>query len=559
MIQLSAVKDSRSTRTAVALLGMAAYVAVTGVAITRSWQHFELIGILLQYAVLLPAVVYGLRTADAAAALSIPSRPALWLACAFLAIAAAVSWRVSEGSACADEESYRFQALTLAAGEMSAPPPPGAPEHPGGRAGTPRALYFEQQILSRAGWYSKYPIGWPAVLALPERMNLGWLVSPFLGVLLLLVTGLAAREAFGPATVLPAVAMAGLSPYFLANSVGRMSHTLSGLLVASATVLCIQGLKTGKLLRFGWMFLLLVATFHVRPLTALSASVVLGLGALIGTRARRVLCMRVAALGAAAAVLAVSSFFLYNWRFTGNPLLTPYALADGTNLQLSAVVPMIGNWVSQEGVDLATLWRQAAQSTVLYAFPFLGLLVIYYFWASRPRSPIPWILLALPCTVMLFPMGSGSVIGQRYWFEGYFAIVVLAAGGLTRLLAAWRPGRRTLVPVAIGLAVTQLVMMALAATALDKLSSPRREVKRLAQRYQDCDCVVYFEDTPPDFYAMHLNPNRPDWQSAHVFYAVDPGPDERAKWVGILGKRRWVVLRYDAQRKVAEVDGTGSV
>jgi hypothetical protein len=56
-----------------------------------------------------------------------------------------------------------------------------------------------------------------------------------------------------------------------------------------------------------------------------------------------------------------------------------------------------------------------------------------------------------------------------------------------------------------------------------------------------------------------LNLNGPAWPSARVFYARDPGPDDRARWAGVFQKRRWVVLRYDAQRGVAEIGGAGSL
>jgi hypothetical protein len=537
----------------VALLGVVAYACMVGVAVTRSWPHYELIGIFLRYTVLLPAVVYGLRTPDAVATVSMPRRSATMLVSAFLLIAAAVSWLVNDGMF-PDESSYQFQARTLASGAMLASPPSGAPERP---VDAPRPLLFNHHVLSRAGWYSKYPIGWPAVLALPERIGLGWLVNPVLGTLLLAIIGLAAREAFGPATVLPAVAMAALSPYFLANCVGRMSHALAGVLVAWATVLCIQGMKTGKLSRFGWMFLLLVATFQVRPLTALVASVVLGIGALIGTRTRWALCVRVAALGGTAAILAVVSFLLYDWRFTGHPLLTPYAAFRGVDIpmEVSATGPQLAR-------NLASMWRFSAQSTILYSFPFLALLAIYPLGVRRPRSPVPWILLALPCALVLaylVQVEAASIIGERYWFEGYFAIVVLAAEGLTCLLAKWHSDRGTVILVAFGLAATQLVMMAAAATKMDALSLPRREMTRLAKTYRSCDCVVYFADTPPVILGSHLNLNGPDWPSARVFYAVDPGPDQRAKWAGILHKPSWVVLRFDSERGVAEIDATGSL
>jgi hypothetical protein len=546
-------RNTGTGRIAVALLGAAAYASLAGIAIGRSWHHHELIGIFLQYALLLPAVVYGLRTPGTTTTVCMPRRLAATLIFAFLAISSAVSWRVSQGMTISDEGSYRFEALTLASGRMVAPPPAGAPERP---ADVPQPLGFNHQILSRTGWYSKYPLGWPAVLAFPERINLGWLVNPILGAILLAIIGLVAREAFGPATVLPAVAMAALSPYFLANSVGRMSHALAGVLVAAAALFCIRGLKTGKVSRFACMFLLLGATFHARPFTAFVASAVLGLGALVGTRGRRSLCTRVSLLGALAASFAVSSFLLYNWRFTGHPFLSPYAVYRGVAIptEVMATGPQVLR-------NLELTWRFALQSTVLYSFPFLAPLLIYGFWALRPKSPVPWILLALPCALGLAHLvqfeGSSSVIGERYWFEGYFAIAVLAAEGLRRLLAAWRSGRRPAIAVAIGLAAAQLVVMAAAAARLDAASRPDREVRRLAEAYQGCGCVVYFADNPQVFFGKRLNLNGPAWPSAGVFYAVDPGPDERAMWARILHSRRWVVLTYDAQRSVAKIVETG--
>jgi hypothetical protein len=277
-----------------------------------------------------------------------------------------------------DESSYRFQARTLASGRLIAPAPPGAPEHP---VDVPVPLNFTHQVISKAGWYSKYPIGWPAVLAIPERMHLGWLVNPVLGALLLVLIGCAAREVCGSAVVLPAIAMAALSAYMLANSVGRMSHGLSSVVVTAATLLCVQGLNTGKLSRLAWMFALIIAAFHVRPFTAFVTALVLGVGSLIGTRKRPGLCIRVGAIGAIAAVLAIGSVMLYNWRFTGDPLLSPYALFRGTRIPRELMVT-----TSELAENLKSVWRFALQSTVLYTFPFLAPLIVYRFHIDREHK-----------------------------------------------------------------------------------------------------------------------------------------------------------------------------
>jgi hypothetical protein len=543
-------------RIALSVAAIAAYGLLSGTMIAASWRHFELIGILVRYALLLPAVLYALgRPGLIAGSIGGGRRSAQLVIAAFLLVAAAVSWYVGGGVMIPDESSYRFQARTLAAGRLMAPAPPGAPEHP---VNVPVPLNFTHQVISKSGWYSKYPIGWPAVLAVPERMHLGWLVNPVLGALLLVLIGYIAREVFGSAVVLPAIAMAALSAYMLANSVGRMSHGLSSVLVAAATLFCVQGLNTGKLSRFAWMFVLIIVAFHVRPFTAFVTAVVLGVGSLIGTRNRRGLCLRVAAIGAVAAALAIASVMLYNWRFTGDPLLSPYALFRGTKIPRELMVT-----TGQLAANLKSVWRFALQSTLLYTFPFLAPLIVYRFRAARSNSMAPWLLLALPCILVPAHLvqfeGSASILGERYWFEGYFGAVILAADGLVHLIGKWKPDRRAVRAVTTAIIAAQVVIMAAATTKLVDVSRPRREVRHLAQTYTDCNCVVFFKENLPEFTGRHLNLNGPDWSSAGVFYAIDPGRGERAKWAAILHKPRWVVLAYDSQRKAATVDGSGSL
>jgi len=84
-------------------------------------------------------------------------------------------------------------------------------------------------------------------------------------------------------------------------------------------------------------------------------------------------------------------------------------------------------------------------------------------------------------------------------------------------------------------------------------------MSRAAQGYRNCNCVVYIENSLPAFYGPNLNLNGPDWPSAGVFYALDPGLEGRAKWAAILHKQRWVALRYDTPRGVAMVDAAGSL
>ncbi len=241
--------------------------------------------------------------------------------------------------------------------------------------------------------------------------------------------------------------------------------------------------------------------------------------------------------------------------FTGDPLLSPYAWWRG-----KAIPVEIRATSSQIMQNLTSIWRVAAEGTVLYAFPFIFPLAAFGFWKNRGRGAA-WILVVLFAAMvgahLIQPEHSASIIGERYWFEGFFAVAVLAAAGIVRLLAVWRPTKRAGLASLAVVAAAQIVMLAVASYRLDVRSAPPRAVRALAINYATCDCVVFLRDAPPRFHGHHLNLNVPDWPSARVFYAVDPGPDQRATWTMMLGKPKWVVLTYDEQTGIGRVEDVG--
>src|SRR5205085_7809312 len=100
-------------------------------------------------------------------------------------------------------------------------------------------------------WYSQIPPFWPAVLAPALKLHAEWLMSPVLGALLLVVTAATARSTFADATIAPVAAlMMALSPYYLTNSVGIMTHAFCGVLIAGAIWLCFEGLRRRRLIHF---------------------------------------------------------------------------------------------------------------------------------------------------------------------------------------------------------------------------------------------------------------------------------------------------------------------
>lgn len=512
--------------------------AIAAAAIALDIHHFEYIALAAQFLLLLPALLYARP----------PKQPAVYpfhdtprarrfIVAAFLAAATLSSWRISQGVAIADEDAYRFQARIFASGHLMAPPPPGTGIAPRDAA---RPVHWAHEICWRGGWYSKYPWGWPAILAFPQKAGLGFLATPILGALLLLIAGAIARRAFGPAATLPAVAAAALSPYVLAYSVGAMSHALAAVLVAAATLACLEAIATRRLSWLIAMNVCLIATLHVRPFTGLVAAAVLGLSVPIATRRHRPFLIRALAIGAAAALIAAFTLGLYNLIYTGDPLRSPYAFAAGTALPREVNLPL-----AEILRNLRVTWRHAAQNTWIASFPFIFPLAVYGFLAHR-RTAAARILAALFCATIaatLLVNESSSIVGERFWFESFFAIVILGALGFIRLWETRPPARPLAASAMAGLALGQLFMLAAWMYHVDRAADPRRQVRALAEIYRNCDCVVFLADNPP-FFAAHLNLNNPDWPRARVFYAIDPGPGARADWARRLGHHHFEVITY---------------
>jgi hypothetical protein len=534
------------------------YGTVAAVSITARLPHYELLILGLQILFLLPALVYALYFPHASESERYAWKesnglwrhsPGMWICLlGFVLCALIVSYRVSQAVTIADEGSYRFQAQIFDGLRTVADAPPIAPTS-AGRA--PLPLAYEHFVLFHSGWFSKYPIGWPAVLALPEKLGLSWAANPVLGAILLILTGKIAREAFGAATMLPALWITALSPYCLGQSVGLLSHALCAVLIAAACWFWLRGIRRQSLTQFSLAFAMLVLSFHVRPFTAFIAAAVFGAATLWYCRRDRLLLRRAGMVAAGFAVLAVVSVLLYNRAYTGSPWTSPYNLYDGR---------MTNDITLSPHMFLRNLFwtrRFSAQSTLLYAFPFVFALAAYGFWVER-RSPAARVLACLFPALFIgysaWIFSSDSLVGERYYFEAYFSVAVLAARGLQALLLKWRSSNRVVVLAAVVITGIQAVMTVVAVRQVAAAGQPYRDVSKVAEQFQNCRCAVFLKRNSDSFINNHLNLNTPAWKSARVFYLLDPGPGQRQRWANVFGWNRWAVIGYDAQDKKARLD-----
>ena len=534
-----------SSRSLLLFLASFVYLAVPAFLVSRGVRHFELFSLAAQLGVLLPAVWFALQPPGGGVVSRWRNKPSRrWLlVLLFVMVCLGFSYYIGPGS-CADEAAYKFQAEVFASFHMKAAAPPGSTAV---ALDVPLALAFKHFILSNTGWFTKYPMGWPLILAIGERFNAGWAVAPILGGVLLLVIALIAKEAFGGDAMLPAVWLAVLSPYVLSESTGRMSHALCGLLVALATLFYLRGIRTNRLSQFALMFATLAASYHVRSFTTFLVTGVLVSGLLLHYRSNLRMLVRVLPIAVLAGVISVGSVLAYNHFYTGHWLMSPYELYE----------PAVFKTTAREIVkNVLEARRYSIQSTLLFTFPFVFLLAGYGYWINRHSPAVKILALIFPAIVLahLFWIYTGTpIVGERFFYEGYFSVVILAAGGLQALLATWNTPRVALLQAAAALTLLQIGMTVVGGNEMTRHYRPYLDVQKLAAEEQDCHCAVFLKSTE-DLYIFdgsYLNMNTPAWRSANVFYLNDPGPNERSYWAALFGWRDWVVLSFDVQKQRA--------
>jgi hypothetical protein len=317
-----------------------------------------------------------------------------------------------------DEYAYLFQAQQFVHGHLWARAPP---------LGDTFVAYRTWVIGHK--WLSQYPPGWPMVLALAIFAGIpAWSVNAGLGAL-----GVAALRArswdFANRTLtLTLVALYVLSPFFVLNSASYFSHTWAALLVLLVTLSCLWYERSGTataLVACGALLGLLGLTRYFSVVLLLPA---LAWWLLTKSRHHRA---RIIGIIAACGIPFLAVLLLYQYRVTGSPLRSTYALITNPDVFLSLkprdVATGIGLTVRRL-VDLG-LWTSPLLPA-LYAWCLLSKL--------RSRS-IAFYDLIFPCFVLgyvFFPDMGGNRYGPRYYFDAFPLMLVTILSARAALVSA---------------------------------------------------------------------------------------------------------------------------
>ncbi|HET7190079.1 MAG TPA: hypothetical protein VFI52_18130, partial [Gemmatimonadaceae bacterium] len=264
------------------------------------------------------------RFADGAwsVVMGVPTRPfvaAASIATILLGIGIALYCYAGRGFT-GDEMAMTWHARMLVAGHLAIP----MPAH--------GEFFNTVSVLEREGrWFSQYPIGGPALLAVGLLVDAAWLVNPLLLGVATWQLHRFVQRTFGESTARAATLLFVLSPFVLVLGATQMNHTaaLTFTLVALAELAAWDGESSrGRMAHAAGLGLAVGGIALVRPLDAALVALPIGLFQLARVRREP---SRVASLlvQCVAGAIPVAILLWANARTTGAPFLFGYDAAHG--------------------------------------------------------------------------------------------------------------------------------------------------------------------------------------------------------------------------------------
>ncbi len=369
------------------------------------------------------------------------------LAFSFLAVLAAywVSDQIFERMPhIEDEFAYVWQAQVIARGHLTLP----TPDHP-------KSFLVPFVVDYNGQRFGKYPLGWPAALAIGVFFGVRAWINPLLAGLGIWLTYRLGRRLFGGTVGLLAAGLTLTSPFFLMNSGSLLSHPM-GLVLSTAFALfwlsAWDEKAAGLPSRWRWLPEVAAAASlgllaFTRPLTAVGVALpFVPHGVWLALRGDTQVRRRLLLFALLTLALA-SLIFLWQFAVTGDALFNPYTLWwEYDKVGFGAGVGRLENGHSLHQARINTehsLWvgwhdyfGWGAYSWLFLPFGVLGILV------TRRWKAVP-VLVVFPSLVAVYLaywIGS-SLYGPRYFYEGLYSLTIASAAGIA-FLAGWpiRPG-----------------------------------------------------------------------------------------------------------------------
>lgn len=334
-----------------------------------------------------------------------------------------------------DSVAYLFQAKYFADGRLYLPSPPDA-----------AAFAIPHTINDGSKWYSIFPPGWPAILAIGVWLGVPWLVNPVLGGLTVLLVHTLISQLYTRGMAHMVVGLLAVSPMFLFMSASFMSHPLSVVCILIALI----GVHNARICGSAWWAgiggLALGGLVLTRPFEGVLVAIVIGLW-VMGVGAKRLALAAVLVFGLTSLTIG-GLLSLYNHLLTGKAAYDPITKSfdeqyyPGSNrLGFGSDIGNIG-WTGLDplpGHGPVDVVVNANQNFYMLNFELFGwsfgslwfvlLLLLSGRWTKTDTVFLMMVLLIIG-GLSFYWFSGGPDLGARYWYQTLVPMTVLTVRGV---------------------------------------------------------------------------------------------------------------------------------
>jgi len=437
-----------------------------------------------------------------------------------------------------DEPTYLFIARTLLEGRLINPPP-----------GDETFFHNMFLIFNENGWYGKYPIGHPLLLAVGAALGAVQAVTPVLSAGTLVLTWFVGARLVGRSAATLAVVLLALSPQFVMTGATLLSQPAATFVMMLGLLLTLRfedapGPTRAALASAVWSFGVLVRPFPgILFITVIMAFVLWRLFKdRIATGGRRLGILAAAALPA---VLFAGLFLAVNHLQSGDMATTGYHM-PGSGLPIPAPRGAL--------IGMAVLGNVLRQGIWLFGWP-LSYLFVPFARGRRPLTLLWGLLAAVLAYRLLVPKTFVSATGPTYLMEATPLLALATAAGVLRLRDWLGSHQLPRLRAAIGPALVALTLVSLTmfvpvqvrnlATSCERVRLP--EILLEGMPAADGDLVFANWLVPGTGTSWHLfpSPPSPTLDDRVIFVRIPSGDDQTRRmedfWTRRFPERRaWV-------------------
>lgn len=308
-----------------------------------------------------------------------------------------------------DEFSYLFQAKIIGEGKLFEISPP---------LTNP---FQATHLINNGHWFSKYPIGWPALMAMGGLIGNYHLFADLSLGIFLVIFCLTAKELFDRSASHTGLLFLICSPYLFFNAASYQPHMVDLCILSFSFLMFINFLKHGRPVYAFFFSLLLGLSVFIRPVdTALVIPAYLFF--LIRNPFRET--DRASAIktflraGLPVFIVLSALWLLSNYLITGSLLKTGYSFTYNTAIDIKSYIPMLWDLI----YPLLRLF-------IWLPYPVFELVIASLIVPGRFKFFI--LLMIIPTLIFYMAWGQGGIeIGPRYFFPILGLVVLLAVSGL---------------------------------------------------------------------------------------------------------------------------------